>query len=170
MTGFIPTISKDTRPSLYGHMIAAPVTTQSDFSQQRERGRAQTDRPDKPPLRNSPDYIYSTAGTLIDTYKQTEMDAVLGRYEMNEVLVLAPTGNAANNLGRMFKAYWLACCSTGSSQKRAFNSCEVSPGQQHNAVYQGDRHSRFQTVALNQPAVQCHIVWDTCLSHQVLES
>jgi hypothetical protein len=39
--------------------------------------------------------------------------------------------------------------------------------QQHNAVYRGDRHSQFQTVALN---VQRHIVWDTCLSHQVLES
>ncbi|KAN0081109.1 hypothetical protein V8E54_004313 [Elaphomyces granulatus] len=39
---------------LYNH-IAALVTTQSDFSQQRKRGRAQTDRPDKPPLRNSSD-------------------------------------------------------------------------------------------------------------------
>ena len=114
-------------------------------------------------------FLYVGGGGLGNKHWLSRLGMTLLRRQ-NEVLVLAPTGNAANNLGRMFKAYWLACCSTGSSQKRAFNSCEVSPGQQHNAVYQGDRHSQFQTVALNQPAVQRHIVWDTCLSHQVLES
>jgi hypothetical protein len=64
----------------------------------------------------------------------------------------------------------LAFCSTGSPQKRAFNSYEASQGQQHTAVYRGDRHGQFQTVALNQPAIQRYMVWGTCLSHQVLES
>ena len=108
-------------------------------------------------------------GGLGNKHRLSRLGMTLLRRQ-NEVLVLAPTGNAASNLGRMFKAYWLECCSTGSSQKRAFNSCEVSQGQQHNAVYRGDRHSQFQTVALDQPAVQRHIVWDTCLSHQVFES
>jgi hypothetical protein len=61
-------------------------------------------------------FLYVGDGGLGNKHRLSRLGMTLLRRQ-NEVLVLAPTGNAASNLGRMFKAYWLACCSTGRRRR-----------------------------------------------------
>ena len=108
-------------------------------------------------------FLYVGDGGLGNKHRLSRLGMTLLRRQ-NEVLVLAPTGNAASNLGRMFKAYWLACCSTGSSQKRAFNSCEVSQGQQQEIGIVGSK--LLHSINLQSNVISCgtHVYRTRCLS------
>jgi hypothetical protein len=53
-------------------------------------------------------FLYVGDGGLGNKHRLSRLGMTLLRRQ-NEVLVLAPTGNTASNLVRMFKAYWLAC-------------------------------------------------------------
>lgn len=85
------------------------------------------------------DQLFLYVGGEGGTGKSRVIEAVrLGKtllQRQNEALVLAPTGNAAKNVQGSTIHTGFGCCSAGSSQKRPFNSREVSLVQQNDADY-----------------------------------